>query len=378
MTRRSEFALIAAFRERLPAPHGGVLVGSGDDAAVVRAGGSHSVISVDTTVDGVHARLDLGDPLQTARDFGWRSLTTALSDLAACGVGQPGIDRLAPDRSDDDAPDDTPSFVWAIPADTPQAPGIEAYVAVTLPAGLEDERILAIADGMAEAARTFGVSVVGGDVTSGPVAVISTTVVGWLDDPALTRSHARPTNLVGLTGPIGAAGAGLALTLGAPASGAAAREPGGAGAAAGPSDAEAAALRGAYMRPVPHLSAGAALRAAGATAAIDLSDGLLADALHLARSSGVSLALDATEIPLAAGVDAVARGLGRDPLLFAQSAGEDFVLLVTVPVARRIAAEDAGVVAWIGHVTEVAAGDHPEVTGLPFDSSGRAGHDHRA
>ena len=225
MTRRSEFALIAAFRDRLPPPHSGVVVGSGDDAAVVRAGAATSVISVDTTVDGVHARLDLGDPEQAARDFGWRSLTTALSDLAASGVGVPGIERLPPQQGsagagwdqsegDDDEAGDAPSFVWAIPADTPQAPGIEAYVAVTLPIGLDDERILAIADGMAEAARTFGVSVIGGDVTSGPVAVISATVVGWLDDPALTRAHARPTDLIGLTGAIGAAGAGLALTTG--------------------------------------------------------------------------------------------------------------------------------------------------------------------
>jgi thiamine-monophosphate kinase len=178
---RSEFALIDAFRVRLPPPGVRVEVGSGDDAAVVRVGGVRSVVSVDTTVDGTHARLDLGDPLEAAAAFGWRSLTTALSDLAACG-----------------------------------APPGEAYVALTAPQATDDDVLLAIADGLGDAARTFGVDVVGGDVTSGPCVVVSVTVVGWLtqEQPPLTRSGARPGDLVGLTGPIGAAGAGLALELG--------------------------------------------------------------------------------------------------------------------------------------------------------------------
>ncbi|MDQ8045360.1 MAG: thiamine-phosphate kinase [Patulibacter sp.] len=330
MTRRGEFALIDAFRDRLPAPHAGVVVGSGDDAAVVRAGGALSVVSVDTTVDGVHARLELGDPRSTAEAFGWRALTTAVSDLAACGVG-PGP--------------------------------VEAYVAVTLPPSLGDERVLAISDGMAAAARAYGVSVIGGDVTSGPAVVISTTVVGWLaeGEAPLTRAGAKPGDLVGLTGPVGAGGAGLALFLGDV-------DP-----AALPS-ADAAALTDRYLRPVPHLQAGAALRVAGATAAIDLSDGLLADACHVARASGVALRVEADRVPLARGVDAAALQLGLEPLLFAQSAGEDFVLLVTVPQAARAAAEAAGVVAWIG---TVAGGPAGEVSGLPDDPTGRTGHDHR-
>lgn len=352
MTRRGEFALIDAFRDRLPAPHPGVLVGSGDDCAVVRAGGAVSVTSIDTTVDGVHARLDLGDPIESARDLGWRALTTALSDLAACGVGA-GSNPVRPTGSNPVSP--------TTPAD---APGIEAYVAVTLPPSLGDERVLAISDGMAAAARAYGVSVIGGDVTSGPVVVISATVVGWLGEgeAPLTRGGAQPGDLVGLTGPIGGSGAGLALLLGEVDDG------------AFPGD-DAAALRGAYLRPEPHLRAGAALRVAGASAAIDISDGLAADAAHVARSSGVTLRLEAEHVPLARGVHAAALQLGREPLLFAQSAGEDFVLLATVPPAARAAAEAAGVVAWIG---TVAAGPAGEVTGLPEHPAGRTGHDHRA
>lgn len=327
--RRSEFALIAALRERLPADNDRVVVGSGDDGAVIRAGGKFSVVSIDTSVDGVHARLDLGEPLQAAEDFGWRALTTALSDLAACG-----------------------------------APAGEAYVAITAPHDFPDDRLLAIGDGLAAAAHAYDTSVIGGDVSAGPVVVLSVTVVGWLDGDALTRAGAQPGDLVGLTGPIGAAGAGLALVLGQ------------VDADVLPSSADADSLRNAHLRPVPHLTAGAALRRAGATAAIDLSDGLLADARHLANASGVALQLDADAIPVARGVAEVAAAFGAgSSLRFAQAAGEDFVLLVTVPMRHREAAEAAGVIAWIGEVT---SGPPGAVIGLPGDPAAAGGHDHRA
>jgi thiamine-monophosphate kinase len=342
--RRTEFDLIAALRAVLPPAHARVVVGSGDDAAVVRAGGELSVVSVDTTVDGVHARLDLCDPGQAAQDFGWRALTTALSDLAACG-----------------------------------APAGEAYVALTAPRDAPDELLLDIARGIGAAAAEFGVSVIGGDVSQGPAVIASVTVVGWIDGPPLTRAGAQPGDLVGLTGPLGAAGAGLALTLGEVDDAVVA---GGSGQPAGevaarPSEI-AAALRQAHLRPWPQMAAGQRLRAVGATAAIDLSDGLVADAGHVAQMSGVRLALDAAAVPLAPGVDRVAIQLGQNPLMFAQSAGEDFQLLVTVPAALRVQAEAAGVTAWIGRVE--GAGPEPgaePVTGLPTDATGRAGHDHR-
>lgn len=351
---RSEFDLIAAIRERLPAAGSRVVIGSGDDAAVVRAGGSHSVISVDTTVDGVHARLDLGEPLEAARAFGWRALTTALSDLAAMGVG------AAAGAGDS---------------------GIEAYVALTLPKDASDELAIALADGLGEAATRFGVSVIGGDVTAGPVVVMSVTVVGWagdapaIDGPSpqlLTRSGAQLGDLVGLTGPIGAAGAGLALLLG---------------------DVDPATLPAqdvdhlvdAHLRPVPQLAKGSALLAAGATAAIDLSDGLIQDAAHVARASGVSLRLASDQLPVAPGVEAVALQLGVHPPVFAARSGEDFVLLVTVPPARRDAAEAAGVVSWVGEVTGSHGVDSDLTEGefaVTVDGSdgaelGPAGHDHR-
>lgn len=352
----SEFDLIAAIRGRLPAAGARVVVESGDDAAVVRAGGSHSVISVDTTVDGVHARLDLGDPLDAAQAFGWRALTTALSDLAAMGVGGPS-DAAASGLARDAGAGTSVS-------------AIEAYVALTLPKGVSDEIALALADGLGEAAARYGVSVVGGDVTAGPVVVMSVTVVGW-GEPGelLTRAGAQLGDLVGLTGPIGAAGAGLALLLG---------------------DVDPATLPAqdvdhllrSHLRPVPQLAKGAALRGAGATAGIDLSDGLIQDAAHVARASGLSLRLSSDLFPVAPGVESVALQLGEPPTAFASQAGEDFVLLVTVPPDRRDDAEAAGVVAWIGDVTDDdfavtvggSGGDVGRGGGLP---SGSGGHDHR-
>ncbi len=121
------------------------------------------MVSVDTTVDGTHARLDLGDPLAAAEAFGWRALTTALSDPPRAG--------LRPARRTSHSPP---------PATSPTPP------------------LLALADGLGDAARTYGTDVVGGDVTSGPVVVVSVTVVGWLaeDEAPLTRAGARPGDLI--------------------------------------------------------------------------------------------------------------------------------------------------------------------------------------
>lgn len=319
---RSEFALIDAFRALLPLRGPRVLVGSGDDAAVVRAGSAHAVTSIDTTVDGVHARLDLGDPQESARAFGWRALTTALSDLAACG-----------------------------------APAGEAYVALTAPRDAPDAQLLAIIDGLGEAAARYGVVIAGGDVTSGPGISISVTVVGWPEHPPLRRAGVRAGDLIGLSGPIGAAGAGLAVRLGQVDAGA-----------------HDAALLAAHLRPIPELELGTSLATLGAHAAIDLSDGLHADAEHLAVASELRLDLWPESIPLAEGVAEVASALGHaDPLAFAAGAGEDFALLVAVPPALRASAEAAGLTHWIGEARALAPGEVPGASGLPP----AGGFDHR-
>jgi thiamine-monophosphate kinase len=298
-----ELELIAAIETALADRSGRLVRWTGDDAAVTRAR-PYAVTSIDTLVDGVHFRR----ATHGLRDIGWKALATALSDLAAMG-----------------------------------AEAGEAYVSVVLPDDLKEP--LELVRGMEELAAECGATIAGGDVVHGPVLVLTVAVTGWADaeEELVGRDGARPGDLVGVTGELGGSEAGRVLL-----------EAGG--------DAPAELVER-HLRPRPRLESGRALAAAGATAMIDLSDGLATDARHVADRSGVELRVRLEDLPRAAGVSAEQAATG----------GDDYELLVTVPPGRREAAEAAAPLTWIG---EASAGSGLVVLGPGGPVSGLRGYEH--
>lgn len=328
----SEFELIGRIAARATQVDR-IETGIGDDAAVIRTRG-RIVTSVDTAVAGVHFGAD-----RPAAESARKALAGAVSDLAAMGLG--------PDES-------------------------EILVALGAPSETPDEYLEGLADGVVEAAAEFGVTLAGGDVVASPVVFLSVTVIAHVDDETrlVGRSGAAPGDLVAVTGAVGGAAAGLALLEGLEVSDL--------------SDLARDMLVTCQVRPDPALAAAPAVAAAGASAMIDLSDGLFADLGHVAESSGVEIRIDGSQVPVVPGVAEVAGALEADPLAFAMTGGEDYVLALTVPAEAFAAADDALIEATgfeliaIGEVRETA-GEGPRVIveteagEMQFE---RGGHDH--
>ena len=303
-----EFSLIDALAARFAAGSGGLApgdLGIGDDAAAVTLPGlGRVVMATDLVVAGVHVDLAVSTP----EDIGWKALMVTVSDLAAMGCA--------------------PSHV---------------LLSVAAPAGFPVERL---GDGVAQAAESTGCTVVGGDLSSSTLLVVSVVAVGPADDdvrPLLSRSGARPGDLLFVTGPVGASAAGLRLL----------KDPvfdGTEGEALPPDHGSPHPLATAHRRPVARIREGMVARAAGVTACIDVSDGLLADVNHVADASAVGL-------DLVVGAPVVAEGATRHE---AVGGGEDYELVVATSDPHGLAAafEEAGLrlPLAIGRCTDAGAG----------------------
>ncbi|MCU0648823.1 MAG: thiamine-phosphate kinase [Gemmatimonadaceae bacterium] len=281
--RGAEFDRIRALLERFGAQAHGI----GDDAAMLQVpDGERLVVSVDASVTDVHFRL----AWLTPEEIAWRALHAALSDIAAMGAAPMGV-----------------LLAWCVP------PAL-------------DHVLHALADGTTDAARAAGVPIVGGNLTRGAALTLTTTVLGHAARP-VRRDGARPGDRVYVTGAFGGPGAALA-----------AWERG---------DEPSAVARDRFARPHARLAAGQWLAQHGATAMIDVSDGLAADAEHLATASGVTLELRLAALPVLPGVAPEA----------ALASGEEYELLVTAPPLDAAACEASGRVALteIGVVREAVA-----------------------
>lgn len=267
-----EFGLIARITADRALPLG-TLVGPGDDAAVLAAADGRVVVTTDVLVEGVHFRLDWSAPHQIGR----KAVAASLADVAAMG---------------------------AVPTALVVGLAVPGQTAVSTVDGL--------AAGMEEEAAQVGAGIVGGDVVRAAQLVVSVTALGdLLGRPPVTRRGARVGDVLGLCGRLGWSAAGLALLR--------------RGFQSPP------AVVDAHRVPEPPYAAGPQAAAAGATAMIDISDGLLADAGHLAEASGVGINIDSAALPIASTLLELAAALGDDARHWVLTGGEDHALLACFP-----------------------------------------------
>ena len=278
----TEDEIVGVMRTILGGPAPGVVLGPGDDAALVDLGRHTGVLTADMLVEGVHFDRDAMAP----RDLGFKAISVNVSDVAAMGG--------------------SPRF---------------AVVSLALTADVDAGWVVELYGGLREAAGEYGMSVVGGDTSRAPVVVLSVAVTGEVAvGGAVTRAGARPGDRLAVTGTLGGSAAGLRLLRVDP------RRIRGAAAAE-----RARALIASHVRPLARVGEGQTLAQAGATAMIDVSDGLSLDLARLCRASGAAAAVRLASVPVTPGLDELRGLLGADPLELALGGGEDYELLVALP-----------------------------------------------
>ncbi len=298
-----EFELIEAITAELPT-NDRVTLGAGDDAAALRLEGE-AVVSTDVLVENVHFKR----AWSSAHDVGRKSVAVNVSDIEAMG---------------------------AIP--------VAVVVALAFPKDLDRQWVLDFAAGVKQECATANVALVGGDLSSSSIIVVNVTALGDLAGRRpVTRAGARPGDIVAVRGSLGWSAAGLvALSRGF----------------RSPKD----VVRAALCPDVPY-GQGVVAAEAGATAMMDVSDGLIQDLGHLARRSGVAIDVRSDTLEVADPMQRVGAATGKDPLGFVLDGGEDYALVATFP-------RPADVPCGWRVVGEVREGAGVTVDGEPYEAHG--------
>lgn len=263
-----EEGIIAYLCEKFSSEEG-ITKGIGDDCAVIEREEGYTLLTTDMLVSGDHFNREW----QTPEQIGWKSMVVNVSDIAAMG-GSPE---------------------WGL-------------VSIALPEDLSFEYLKAIFKGIARASKKYQVDIIGGDTTHGNTLTINITIVGEVEEDHLClRGDARVGDLVGVTGDLGKSWAGLELLR-------AGKE--------GYTDF--------YLNPECRLDVARQI-APHTNAMIDVSDGLASEVNHICDESCVGAEIERSKIPISRETEAAAERLGKDPLRWALSGGEDFELIYTVP-----------------------------------------------
>ena len=298
-----------------------MLLGPGDDAAVVAGPDGRVVVTTDTLVEGVHFRRDWS----SAVDVGRKSAAQSLADVVAMGAWPTAI-----------------------------------VVGLAAPSGLSLDWTDGLLDGLQAECALVSAGLAGGDVVRSPTLAVSVTALGDLQGrPPVTRSHARAGDAVVVAGRLGFAAAGLDLLR-------AGRD-------------EPAPLVDAHRVPPVPYEAGRRLAMAGATAMIDISDGLVADLGHIAVESGVRIELASDDLPLPPELVDAALSLGVDPRSWVAAGGEDHAFAATMPDSAALRAvamlADLDEAVPFTQVGRVVAGQ-PGVVFIDEAPPNISGHDH--